>query len=146
MNSVIIRRATQEEFNFIQSCSNQVQNEATMGYVNESNQVTEHDINAPYQGHYYVLSHNQMVQGWILLGETKGPFTNDFSGIILELYVLPQFRKYGVGKMLMTYALDHFKHIGLKRVQLNVFAGNPARRLYENLGFQEVASLMETKI
>ncbi|WP_088104532.1 GNAT family N-acetyltransferase [Halalkalibacter urbisdiaboli] len=143
---MLIRKATKEETDYIQSIGSQVQQEATMGYVNETNKITDYDLNAPYQGIYYVLTHQQRLQGWVLLGETRGPYTNDYSGVILELYVLPQFRKYGAGRMLMEFALDHFKHRGFNRVQLNVFAGNPARRLYEKLGFREVASLMETKI
>ncbi|WP_100405828.1 GNAT family N-acetyltransferase [Bacillus solitudinis] len=142
---MLIRRSSNDEFEFIQSHKSQVQHEATMGYVNESNQL-EMDLNTPYQGHYYVFEHQYTVQGWVLLGETKGPFTNDQSGVILELYVLPAYRKYGVGKMLMNFAIEHFKYQGLKKVQLNVFSGNPARKLYERLGFHEVASLMERPI
>jgi ribosomal protein S18 acetylase RimI-like enzyme len=38
------------------------------------------------------------------------------------------------------------KEKGYKKVQLNVFSGNRAKHLYQNLGFQEVSTLMEKKL
>jgi ribosomal protein S18 acetylase RimI-like enzyme len=63
--------------------------------------------------------------------------------MILELYVFPTFRKYGVGTKLMKYAITYFRNIGILTIQLNVFAGNPARKLYKKLGFRNVATMME---
>ncbi|KHF40145.1 GNAT family N-acetyltransferase [Halalkalibacter okhensis] len=140
---MFIRRATPQEMNFIQSYAPIVQQEATLGYMNGTKLIMNEEMHYYYKAEYHALMDNYRVCGWILLGEAKTPPEYETIGMVLELYVLPPYRKKGYGQMLMEYAFDHFKKKGLKKVQLNVFAGNHAKHLYEQLGFRDVSTLME---
>jgi len=58
-------------------------------------------------------------------------------GFIYELFVLPDSRRRGIGKQLLKTAISHLKQKGYEEIRLSVFAGNPAIRIYEKLGFQQ---------
>ena len=64
---------------------------------------------------------------------TKGlPFLR-----IQDLYVLPQYRKKGIAKLLMNKAIEIAKQNNSNRIQLNTGSLNTnARNLYEALGFE----------
>ncbi|WP_332692258.1 GNAT family N-acetyltransferase [Halalkalibacter lacteus] len=140
---MIIRRATNQERQYIQSYAPVVQQEATVGYMNGNNIMINEEVHFFYNTEYFSLENHGVLCGWILVGETKTPVEPEPIGMILELYVLPQHRKKGFGLMLMDYALGFLRKRKFKKVQLNVFAGNKAKLLYENLGFKEVSTLME---
>jgi len=55
------------------------------------------------------------------------------------LYLLPEFQRRGVGAALVCELLDDARRAVLP-VALTVIDGNPARGLYERLGFATVAS------
>jgi ribosomal protein S18 acetylase RimI-like enzyme len=56
-----------------------------------------------------------------------------------NLAVLPQWRRKGIGLRLMEAALEEIQKLGGRWVGLEVRAGNdPARKLYEKLGFREI--------
>lgn len=56
--------------------------------------------------------------------------------------VAPQFRRSGVGRALVEDSLDRARLLGFDAMQFNlVFASNPARRLYESLGFTVVGTV-----
>ncbi|ARK32846.1 GNAT family N-acetyltransferase [Halalkalibacter krulwichiae] len=143
---MFIRKASQVELSFIHSWAPFVQNEATVGYMDGSNMNMNAEMLTFYNGEYHVIGDKQTIFGWVLVGENVLPHEQELSGIILELFVLPKFRQFGYGKHLMTYALNYFKMKNFKKVQLNVFAGNHAKQLYEKLGFYEVSTLMERSI
>ncbi len=51
-------------------------------------------------------------------------------------YVLPEFRRFGLGRKLMEFALVQARKMRFDQVQLDVVVGNnPAIRLYKSLGF-----------
>jgi ribosomal protein S18 acetylase RimI-like enzyme len=54
------------------------------------------------------------------------------------LYLLPEFQRHGIGSMLVRGLLDESRARG-KPVALTVIDGNPARALYDRLGFRVVA-------
>lgn len=59
---------------------------------------------------------------------------------ILNLGVLPEFRRRGYARKLITQAIERARCDGVERVTLEVRrSNNAARRLYERLGFQEIA-------
>lgn len=54
---------------------------------------------------------------------------------IHAVYVLPRYRRRGVGTALLRAALDWGQQYGCRQAQLSVLPHNPARRLYRALGF-----------
>jgi ribosomal protein S18 acetylase RimI-like enzyme len=54
---------------------------------------------------------------------------------IHALYVLPAYRRRGVGTALLRAALNWGQQRHCRRAQLSVLPHNPARRLYQALGF-----------
>lgn len=57
-------------------------------------------------------------------------------GFVVQVGVLPEFQGRGHGSELMRGLMAAFHEKGLSQAALGVTAGNPARRLYEGLGFQ----------
>jgi ribosomal protein S18 acetylase RimI-like enzyme len=140
---VIIRLAHPNEIPIIKNYGKVVQVEATAGYLTQNDDTPNKETYFFGDSYYFVLVEHDIICGWILIGDTYHPFKKDPTGMILELYVLPRYRKYGFGYQLMNAALSHFKYKGYKTVQLNVFAGNPAKNMYEKLGFRDVSTSME---
>jgi putative acetyltransferase len=67
------------------------------------------------------------------------PFAAEI-GEIKRLYVRPAFRGQGVGQMLVLAILDEARSIGYRRVRLDTVASmTDANRLYESLGFEDIA-------
>jgi len=57
-------------------------------------------------------------------------------GHILNIAVDPAYRRKGLGKRLLEYALDYCRQLGAERVELEVRTGNdPAIALYRKYGF-----------
>jgi aminoglycoside 6'-N-acetyltransferase I len=54
---------------------------------------------------------------------------------IRSLYVKPSSRGQGIGRKLLEAALEWGRGKGCQEVDLNVLLSNPARKLYESLGF-----------
>lgn len=62
----------------------------------------------------------------------------DNSLYISGVAVFPQYRGKGLGTRLMQFAEDKARESGLSKLSLIVFEDNPAKRLYESLGYREV--------
>lgn len=56
-------------------------------------------------------------------------------GFVLQIAVPPAFQGCGLGTVLLGDLADAFEHAGMARIALGVTMDNPARRLYERLGF-----------
>ncbi|QDU87059.1 putative acetyltransferase [Pirellulimonas nuda] len=56
-----------------------------------------------------------------------------------DLSVLPSHRGQGVGRMLLDAVADKARGLGCCKVTLEVLEANPARRIYEAAGFQQVS-------
>lgn len=52
----------------------------------------------------------------------------------------PNYRKYGIGKMLVIEVAKHAKEANCKRIDLHVLGWNPARNFYEKLGGIDLTS------
>ena len=54
-------------------------------------------------------------------------------------FVVAGFRGTGLGRHLVVHSLDEARRVGFDALQFNlVFESNPARRLYEDLGFETI--------
>ncbi len=142
------RKATYEEKQRILSHSLEVLKEATMGHVKPRRKKAL-ELISPFlsNGGYYLLcTENNRILGWIAVSNTVDVNTDEMIGVIPEIYVLPQYRNNGIAKKLCNEAFKHLKGEGLNKVQLNVFSGNLAKKIYEDLGFKEISTIMERKI
>ncbi|WP_382402624.1 GNAT family N-acetyltransferase [Lentibacillus salinarum] len=143
-----IRKATKHETEQIVSHSLQVLEEASMGHIPPSQKKAWQMVRPflAHGGYYLVYTEHEELQGWIGVGSTIDPYQDKRVGMIPELYVLPQYRKQGISEKLCTEACKRMQAAGFQAVQLNVFAGNPSKQLYEKLGFQDVTTLMALKL
>jgi GNAT superfamily N-acetyltransferase len=62
-------------------------------------------------------------------------------GFIAEICVLPEDRRRGLARAMMQHAHAVWQQDGITAAMLGVTAGNPARRLYEALGYRQVGAL-----
>lgn len=60
-----------------------------------------------------------------------------------DIYVQPNYRMYGIGKMLLIRVAKHAKETNCKRIDLHVLAWNPARKFYEKLGCTDLTTTEE---
>jgi GNAT superfamily N-acetyltransferase len=57
---------------------------------------------------------------------------------ISVVYVLPSLRRSGIGGKLIARILDWGRAVGIEQCDLNVLSRNPAKSLYDKLGFSVV--------
>lgn len=88
------------------------------------------------------LSSNARVVCQYLCGECTGfaaYYSNDrntFTGYITLIGIMPGFRRRGLGRKLLHYAIEDMQNSGMKRVKLEVMKNNAAAiNLYESDGF-----------
>ncbi|WP_368658187.1 GNAT family N-acetyltransferase [Metabacillus halosaccharovorans] len=145
---MMIRKADQNETNTLLYMTINVMSESTMGLVHNDVQMGM-NMFVPLinSGSYYLIAIDQnQIAGWVLIGPDFSPVNVQKTGSITSLYVFPFYRKMGLGKELMQSAIQQLKAEGFRKVMLNVYTGNPAKYLYENLGFTDVSSVMELTI
>jgi ribosomal protein S18 acetylase RimI-like enzyme len=141
-----IRKATACEIQKILDYSPIVMKEATMGFSEENGSDTAIQMMSQVLengGYYLVYPVEEMVQGWIGIGYFHHFYSDETLGILTELYVLPQHRYKGIAEKLFESALNMLEQENIKKVQLNVYAGNAIKSLYEKYGFYDVSTLMQ---
>ncbi|WP_420602072.1 GNAT family N-acetyltransferase [Flagellimonas sp.] len=57
--------------------------------------------------------------------------------ILNDLFVVPEFRKKGIGETLLNYAKKHCQEFNYKGLALETAIDNPAQKLYERLGWEK---------
>ncbi|OLS33716.1 N-acetyltransferase [Bacillus sp. MRMR6] len=143
-----IRKATYLETQKILNYSLIVMQESTMGFVKPSQEKAKFLL-GPFLsngGYYLVYTKQNVIQGWVGIMDMIDNNSDEPIGFINEIYVLPPYRNLGIANKLCLTVFNHFKAAGCKQVQLNVYAGNPAKKLYHKLGFEDVSSLMAKKL
>ncbi|MET8161728.1 GNAT family N-acetyltransferase [Sphaerisporangium sp. NPDC005289] len=70
------------------------------------------------------------------------PWTDDVCAWVLNLALAPRAQGRGLGQALLTHALHGAREAGLPAVGLSVADGNPARRMYDNAGFQPLTRVL----
>jgi ribosomal protein S18 acetylase RimI-like enzyme len=142
---MLIRKANQTETNMLLNMTVNVISESSMGFFQPDFQSgLTIFVSLLNSGAYYLIAlDNNTIAGWVLVGPDFNPFHMQKTGSIISLYVFPEYIKLGLGKQLTTHALDVLKNQGFQKVQLNVFSGNPAKYLYEKIGFRDISNVME---
>lgn len=98
-------------------------------------------------GNYLVYRNNEgAMVGWILAGEHTDYLTGKRVGFMYEIYVLPEFRRQGFGKIITQECIRALKKKGYDEVRVNVFHGNFSLDLCNSLGFKELQRTMYLKI
>ncbi len=89
----------------------------------------------------YRLQYPDLVSRIILDGDDRAGYIltarKEAEMILVDIALLPQFRGKGIGLAVLTGLQEETMAADLS-IQLSVFNGNPARRLYERLGFQPI--------
>jgi GNAT superfamily N-acetyltransferase len=96
--------------------------------------------------HDYWLAHSTSVVRARAGGELAGAYylKPNFVGRAAHIanagyFVVASFRRLGLGRRLVLHSLDEARRAGFDALQFNlVFESNPARRLYDELGFEVV--------
>jgi len=89
----------------------------------------------------YVADHDGRAVGYICFGPT--PLTDG----IFDVYwiaVDPEFQGRGIGRRLLSYAEDYARNHGARKIMIETSSRRdyePARSLYERMGFREVARI-----
>jgi ribosomal protein S18 acetylase RimI-like enzyme len=120
--------STRPEFNLLNLPEAQKQALVSMQFNAQRQQYSE---SYPDADHRIVLQ-NDLSIGRMLVNRTEREIT------LIDIALLPEHRNAGIGtnliRQLLTEAVE-----AKKPVRLHVFYSNPARHLYERLGFSQVA-------
>lgn len=75
---------------------------------------------------------------WSEYGRYVLPPVPDDAWYLQHIAVVPEARGRGVGELLLGDALERAKAAGFARMHLDLYAENPAIRLYERMGFRTI--------
>jgi ribosomal protein S18 acetylase RimI-like enzyme len=133
-----IRKPSELEIEKILELSPQAIFEGTLGEVEPTIEKAKQLVEPLLKKdcYYLISTENNKLMGWILIGGSKDQFSNKTIGFIYELFVLGEYRGKGISKQLINSAVEQLKQEGYSEIRLNVFEGNKAIKLYENLGFE----------
>lgn len=143
-----IKPPSESELGTIITLSPQAIYEGTLGEAKPTREKTKHLIESLLEkGSYYLIAiENNELWGWALVGKNKDQFSNEPIGFVYELFVLEEHRGKGISKQLMEESINQFKQKGCIEVRLNVFEGNRAIKLYEDLGFENKTVTMSRRL
>jgi ribosomal protein S18 acetylase RimI-like enzyme len=116
--------STREEFRFLNSA--ELEALIRMQFTLQHQQYRNRYPNGEDQ---LIIRHGEPI-GRIFIDESQDELT------LVDIALLPEYRGRGIGHILLARLLSRAT-AGKKPVRLHVFNSNPARRLYERLGFTE---------
>lgn len=79
---------------------------------------------------------------WFEHGRFVLPSVPDDAWYLQHLAVVPAARGRGVGELLLRNCIDRSHEAGYRRIHLDVYADNPAVRLYERMGFETIVETL----
>ena len=92
----------------------------------------------PYQERYKgKLQIKVIIKDGKLAGFTTYYKKNFYEGIVQFVAVSPEFRRQGLGRILAEHAVNELFKMGNIKVTLTTRLNNPARRIYERMGFKK---------
>ncbi len=89
-----------------------------------------------------ILSFHGQIVGSVITTHQQ-TFTDVKTALLLDLFVTPEFKGKGLGKMLLVNSLISLRSMGYDQCILWVSETNPARSLYEKIGFRSVSDMKE---
>ena len=93
-----------------------------------------HEGLSDYEGHYFIAYLDDEIAGYCGMYHISSSLPNYCQ--ISKLAVLQQFRRRGIGKILMLKMLDKARELGLNSAMLEVNTKNDALEFYKLLGFE----------
>lgn len=87
---------------------------------------------------YALVMEEGQIVGFMMYSSFKYP-SGHLVGGIDEIYVRPESRGNGYAKAMIEKLKSHYKEIGITEIGLNVAAANPAKKVYDALGFKPAA-------
>ena len=123
--------------------------EGTLGRMPNDNEVARPIIQPILDrgGIYLIAKEGGEILSWVLLGTTRRDGFSDVQiAFIFDVYTFEQHRRKGLSKKLLELAAQEAKARGFEEIALNVFTGNPARKLYESIGFAENSAVLKMKL
>lgn len=153
MNQIVIRQADEKEIDEVISISVDTIDESTGWQIKAEQLDKEHLSKAlrdiiSNEGVVLCAFDGRMLAGFVIFGPSgRSVFTQEQTGFIYDLYVMPNYRGRGIAQRLIANCYKLTKEMGFKTIALNVFARNkPARKLYEKLGFKEYTMVLRKDI
>lgn len=84
--------------------------------------------------------------GFMLYGLEEHRFLSRLTGMIYELYILPEFRRKGLAQQAAVRAIRELQAHSPSKIQLEVMLGNKgAEALWRSLGFETVSERLVLK-
>ena len=153
MDQIMIRRADAKEIDEVISIAVDTIDEST-GWQIKAEQLDKERLNKAFRdiinNKSVVLCafDDQKLAGFVIFGPSgRNIFTEERTGFIYDLYVMPNYRGRGIAQRLIADCYKLTEEMGFKTIALNVFAKNkPARKLYEKLGFKEYTMVLRKDI
>src|SRR5690554_859648 len=98
--NMVIRKATMEETDKILGHALTVMKEASMGFVipKKAKAIQFAESFLANGGYYLVYNEDEIIKGWIGLSNVVDYNTDEPIGFLSELYILPKWRKRGIGE------------------------------------------------
>lgn len=156
---MILRKATVHDADFVvTSILVMLQDMASYGghTLNEESQVRSqlraHFVDALEKGdHLFLLAVLEAEEGpvGVIEASVVSPYDIFRPKSVLHIHsihVKPNHREEGIGRKLLEAALEWGKEKACQEAELNVLVSNPARKLYESLGFKAFELEMRLKL
>ncbi len=95
----------------------------------------------------FVLEKSGRVVGFLWIVTYENGWTGEHYGYVNNVYVAPEARGQGLGRLMMDYTEKHFRQRGITRIRLTVTANNDAAvNLYKSQGYVTARYEMEKNL